>query len=87
MPTRTVWCLSALMAEHRVKGPQLRQELGVGKDTLQRWRSSEAPPNMQRVTYDNIAAALTKLSKKRGVVRGEDLIKTEDVKEEENGKK
>jgi DNA-binding Xre family transcriptional regulator len=84
MPTRTVWCLSALMAEHRVKGPQLRQELGVSKDTLQRWRSSEVPPNMQRVTYDNIAAALTKLSKKRGVVRGEDLIKTEDVKEEEN---
>ena len=72
MPTG--WRLNELMARHRVTGKELSEELKISTNAVSSLRNSTTMPKINGERLDEIAAALTKLSKIDGVVRGIDLL-------------
>lgn len=74
MPTR--WRLNELMARHRVSGAALAKELGLSANAISALRNAETLPQIGGERLDQIADALTKLSKSKvkASVRSVDLL-------------
>lgn len=74
----TVWRLNELMARHRVTGKELADEIGVSANAVSALRKAETMPKINGERLDQIAAALTKLSRTGGMVRGIDLLENSE---------
>jgi putative transcriptional regulator len=70
----TKWKLSELMARHKIKNKELAEELQVRPNTISDMKRTDTMPRIDGSRLDEIAAALTKLSKIGEVVRGVDLL-------------
>jgi putative transcriptional regulator len=72
MPTK--WRLNELMARHRVSGKDLAKALKISPNAVYALKGSDKMPRIDGDRLDEIAAALTSLSKIGGVVKGVDLL-------------
>jgi uncharacterized protein YjcR len=70
----TEWKLAAIIAHHGVKGKEIAQEVGVSENAITQWKR-EAPPLSR---WDAIAAAITKYSRRCGMVRGVDFVENKE---------
>lgn len=74
----TMWRLNELMARHRVSGKELADEIGISANAVSALRKAETMPKINGERLDQIAAALTKLSRTGGLVRGVDLLENSE---------
>ena len=75
MPTMpTVWKLAELMARHRVTGKELALALKCSENTVSTWKKAETLPMIGGDRLDEIASAISSLSKIGGQVKGVDLL-------------
>ena len=70
----TGWRLSELMARHSVSGKELADELGISTNAVSALKSAKTMPRINGERLDQIAAALTRLSRIDEKVRGIDLL-------------
>ena len=70
----TAWRLNELMARHRISGRELSEELKISANAVSALRNAETMPQINGKRLDEIAAAVTKLSKIGEIVRGIDLL-------------
>lgn len=75
----TMWRLNELMARHRVAGKELADELGISTNAVSSLRKAATMPKINGERLDQIAIALTKLSKIGGVVHGVDLLEEREA--------
>lgn len=76
MPTK--WRLNELMARHRVGGIALAKKLGITPNAVYSLKNAEKMPRIDGDRLDEIAAAITALSKIGETVRGVDLLENRD---------
>ncbi len=72
MPTR--WRMSELMSRHRVTNKELAEHLDMRPTSIGDLRRSETLPRIGGEKLDELAAAITSLSKIGEPVRGIDLL-------------
>ena len=70
----TKWRMAELMARHRIKNKELADELEIRPNSVTDLKKADTMPRIDGTRLDQIAAAITKLSKIGGVVRGIDLL-------------
>lgn len=70
----TAWRLNELMARHRVSGTELAAELGISNNAVYALCKHDKMPRINGSRLDEIAAALTRLSRIGEKVSGVDLL-------------
>jgi putative transcriptional regulator len=76
MPTK--WRLNELMARHRVSGKDLAKKLGISQNAVYALKNAEKMPRIDGDRLDEIAEALTSLSRIGGTINGIDLLENRD---------
>ncbi|BAS59907.1 hypothetical protein NIES2135_20640 [Leptolyngbya boryana NIES-2135] len=70
----TKWKLAEVLARHKIKNKELAERLGVRPNTISDLKRADSMPRIDGKKLDELAAAITALSKIGGTVRGIDLL-------------
>lgn len=74
MVVPTKWRLAEVLARHKIKNKELADYLGVRQNTIADLKKADSMPRIDGKKLDEIAAAITALSKIGETVRGIDLL-------------
>lgn len=74
MAVPTKWRLAEVLARHKIKNKELADYLKVRPNTIADLKKADSMPRIDGKKLDEIAAAITALSKIGETVRGIDLL-------------
>jgi putative transcriptional regulator len=74
----TKWKLAEILARHKIKSVELAKELGISTNAMSGLKRADTMPRIDGDRLDELAAAITKLSKIGESIRGVDLLEDRD---------